>query len=130
MRLLLLVGLLLSYLFILLLYVLPVCRGRPWTDVLWSQLSSYRGTPGARGHKATGIPGGSRPAPSAPDRLEGLGLLYLHTMHSELYTQAHTHITHGIKIIVGHEAAGYLQKANRNSQSSCSITLQGHGTTH
>lgn len=57
---------------------------------MYSSSTSCRGTPGDVGRRATGIPGGSRPAPSAQRRLGGLGLLYLCMNHSEMYTQTHT----------------------------------------
>lgn len=69
------------------LCTLPVCRCRAWTCVLCSLVSSCRETPGVVGHRATGTPGGSRPAPSAPHILGGLGLRYSDMKHSEKHTQ-------------------------------------------
>lgn len=73
---------------------LPVCRYSAWTSVLCPLVSSCIKTPSVAGHRATGTPEGSRPAPSALHIPGGRGLLCSDMKHSGVYTQNNdTYIT-------------------------------------
>lgn len=71
------------------LYALPVCRDRAWTCVLCLLVSSGTEISGGEGHKATGTPTGSKPEPSAPHILGGLGLHWPDMRRSEVHIQTH-----------------------------------------
>lgn len=90
-------------------FLLPVCTCRAWTGVCSLLYTSQREISGALEHRSTGTPGGSRPAPSAPHIVGGLGLLYPGMTHSEVHTN-----THGRKAITKYHIVALISEKGKH----------------